>query len=38
MIDYMNDNLLRKYAKLAVKVGANIQPEQLLVISAEVRD
>lgn len=34
----MNEFLLRKYAKLAVKVGANIQPEQLLVISAEVRD
>jgi aminopeptidase len=34
----MNENLLRKYARLAVRTGANIQPEQLLVINASVKD
>ncbi|MGI6608681.1 MAG: aminopeptidase [Erysipelotrichaceae bacterium] len=34
----MNEKLLRKYAKLAVRTGANIQPGQLLVISASVED
>ena len=29
---------LEKYAKIAVKMGANVQPGQLLVISAQVRD
>lgn len=34
----MKESLLRKYAKLAVKTGANIQPGQLLVIIASVKD
>jgi len=34
----MNKELLRKYAKLAVCSGANIQPGQLLVITASVKD
>lgn len=34
----MNEILLRKYARLAVRTGANIQPGQLLVINASVKD
>ncbi|MCR5067969.1 MAG: aminopeptidase, partial [Erysipelotrichaceae bacterium] len=34
----INDNLLRKYARLAVCSGVNVQKGQLLVINAEVRD
>lgn len=32
----MNDKLLKKYAKVAVKSGVNIQPDQMLVINAPV--
>ena len=34
----LSDNLLRKYAKLAVKAGVNVQKGQPLVISASVYD
>ncbi len=34
----MNEKLLRKYAKLAIRSGVNIQPGQLLVINASVKD
>ena len=34
----VSENLLRKYAKLAVCTGANVQKDQLLVITADVRD
>ncbi|MDD6468259.1 MAG: aminopeptidase [Erysipelotrichaceae bacterium] len=34
----VSENQLRKYAKLAVKMGVNVQKGQLLVISADVRD
>ena len=34
----MNSEILRKYAKLAVVSGANVQPGQLLVISSSVTD
>ena len=34
----MNENILRKYARLAVCSGANVQPGQLLVISSSVKD
>lgn len=34
----MNKDLMRKYAKLAVCTGVNIQPGQLLVINAQVKD
>lgn len=32
----MNEKLLKKYAKVAVKIGVNVQPEQMLVINAPV--
>ncbi len=34
----MNEIILRKYARLAVLKGANVQKDQLLVIDASVRD
>ena len=34
----VNENVLRKYAQLAVKMGVNVQKGQLLVIKADVRD
>ena len=34
----MNSEILKKYAKLAVVAGANVQPGQLLVISSSVTD
>ncbi|MBR0385494.1 MAG: aminopeptidase [Erysipelotrichaceae bacterium] len=34
----MNQTILRKYARLAVLKGANVQKDQLLVINASVRD
>ena len=34
----INENILRKYAELAVKMGVNVQKGQLLVINADVRD
>ena len=34
----MKEEVLRKYARLAVCSGANIQPGQLLVITSDVRD
>ena len=34
----VNEKLLKKYAKLAVVGGANVQKDQLLVITANVRD
>ena len=34
----MNENILRKYASLAVRKGANVQKGQLLVINASVFD
>ena len=34
----VSEKLLRKYAKLAVCTGANVQKNQLLVITANVRD
>ena len=34
----ISEELLRKYARLAVCSGVNVQPGQLLVISSEVRD
>lgn len=34
----VSENVLRKYAQLAVKMGVNVQEGQLLVITADVRD
>ena len=34
----ISENVLRKYAELAVKMGVNVQKGQLLVITADVRD
>ena len=34
----MTEEILRKYARLAVVSGSNVQPGQLLVIRASVRD
>ncbi len=34
----ISEELLRKYARLAVRKGVNVQPGQLLVITADVRD
>lgn len=34
----VSENILRKYAELAVKMGTNVQKGQLLVINADVRD
>ena len=34
----MNEELLRKYARLAVRSGVNVQPGQLLIINAPVKD
>lgn len=34
----VSENQLKKYARLAVKMGVNVQEGQLLVISADVRD
>ncbi|WP_172645110.1 aminopeptidase [Clostridium tetani] len=36
MILLINKNLLKKYAELAVKIGVNIQKDQLLVISSPI--
>ena len=34
----MNKEILKKYARLAVRTGVNVQPGQLLVIRASVKD
>lgn len=34
----VSENILRKYAKLAVRMGVNVQKGQLLIIGADVRD
>ena len=34
----VSENMLRKYAQLAVVMGANVQKGQMLVITADVRD
>lgn len=34
----ISENVLRKYARLAVKMGVNVQKGQMLVIKADVRD
>ena len=34
----MNDIILKKYAKLAVRSGVNVQKDQLLIINASVKD
>ena len=34
----MNENILKKYARLAIYSGINVQPGQLLIINANVRD
>ena len=34
----VSEKVLRKYAELAVKMGANVQKGQMLVISSDVRN
>ncbi len=34
----VSENVLRKYAEIAVKMGCNVQKDQMLVINADVRD